>query len=187
MFLSSSDSKSIATRLGLSATLTVLLLALPATAQNGYKKAPPEVSSILSAPVTPTAFVSPSRDSMLLATSLRYPPLVDLAEPMFRLAGQRINPNTNGPHRYSYFVSLSLKRLAGDAEIKITLPAGAKIGAPMWSADGKRFAFTNTTSTGVELWIGDAADGRVRKIKDVRINTTSGDAVQWMPDNRSLL
>ncbi len=37
------------------------------------------------------------------------------------------------------------------------------------------------------MWIGEAADGRIKKIKDVRINTTSNEAVQWMPDNRSLL
>src|SRR5687768_11386516 len=170
---------------------TILILAavisFGANAQDGYKKAPPEVSSILSAPVTPVAFVSPARDAMLLATSLRYPPLADLAEPMLRLAGQRINPSNNGPHRYPYFVALSLKRLSDDTEIKIALPPGAKIGAPIWSADGKRFVFTNTTPSGVELWSGEASTGAVKRIKEARVNTTSGDSVQWMPDNRMLL
>ena len=187
MFLRISNAKSM-TRVSPSAILTVLLLCIPAVmAQDGYKKAPAEVSKILSAPVTPTAFVSPARDAMLLATSLRYPPLADLAEPMLRLAGQRINPNTNGPHRYPYFVALSLRRLADPGEVKITLPAGAKIGAPTWSADGKRFLFTNTTATGVELWIGDAGKGVVKKLKDARLNTISGDPAQWMPDNRTLI
>jgi len=187
MFLRILDPKLIA-RLGLSAILTILpLLGVMVAAQDGYKKAPPEVASVLSAPVTPVAFVSPARDAMLLATSLRYPPLADLAEPMLRLAGQRINPNTNGPHRYPYFVALSLKRLADDPEIKIALPPGAKIGPPIWSADGKRFVFINTTASGVELWSGDAATGAVRRLKEARVNTTSGDAVQWMPDNRTLM
>ncbi len=78
MFLHFSNSKLIA-RLGLSAALAILPLLGPTVmAQDGYKKAPPEVSSILSAPVTPIAFVSPARDAMLLATSLRYPPLAGL-------------------------------------------------------------------------------------------------------------
>jgi dipeptidyl aminopeptidase/acylaminoacyl peptidase len=188
MFLRISNSKSVTTRLGLSAIWTVLLVFTPAVmGQDGYKKAPAEVSSILSAPVTPTAFVSPSRDAMLLATSLRYPPLADLAEPMLRLAGQRVNPNTNGPHRYPYFVALSLRRLTDAAETKISLPASAKIGAPIWSADGKRFVFTNTTASGVDLWTGDASSGVVKKLKDVRLNTISGDPVQFMPDNRTLI
>lgn len=187
MFLRITNSKPMLSSLSLSAVLTVILISTPALAQDGYKKAPPEVSSILSAPVTPSVFVSPSRDAILFATSLRYPPLADLAEPMLRLAGQRINPHTNGPHRYGYYVAMSLRRLTDDSEIKIALPAGAKIGAPIWSADGKRFVFANTTASGVELWSGEASNGAIKKIKDVRLNTISGDAVQWMPDNRSLI
>ncbi|HEX4901137.1 MAG TPA: prolyl oligopeptidase family serine peptidase [Pyrinomonadaceae bacterium] len=168
-------------------SLFLVLLALPTKAQEGYRKAPPEVSSILSAPVTPNIYLSPSRDAVLFATSLRYPPLADLAEPMLRLAGQRINPNTNSQHRYPYFVALSLKRLTDDGEIKIALPPGAKIGAPIWNADGKRFVFTNTTANGVEVWSGEASNGAVKKLKDVRLNTIGGDALQWMPDNRTLM
>jgi len=176
----------VSLRLGIAMMLLALIWS-GALAQEGYKKAPPEVESILSAPVTPTAFVSPARDSVLLATGLRYPPIADLAEPMLRLAGQRINPNTNAPHRFQYFVALSLKRLADRSDTNISLPAGAKIGAPIWSADGKRFLFTNTTAGGVELWVGEGSDGRIKKLKDVRLNTIGGDSVQWMPDNKTLL
>ena len=49
-------------RLGI-AMMLLALISSGALAQEGYKKAPPEVESILSAPVTPTAFVSPARDS----------------------------------------------------------------------------------------------------------------------------
>jgi hypothetical protein len=125
----------VSLRLGI-AMMLLALISSGALGQQGYKKAPPEVESILSAPVTPTAFVSPSRDALLLATGLRYPPIADLAEPMLRLAGQRINPNTNAQHRFQYFVALSLKRLADGSDTNISLPADAKIGAPIWSADG---------------------------------------------------
>ena len=131
------------------AVLTLLVVVLSSvSAQQGYEKPPKEVLEILSAPVTPTAFVSPTRDNMLLATAFRYPPLADLAQPMLRLAGLRINPNTNGPHRFQYAVALSLKRLNDDSEIKIDLPAAAKISSLQWSPDGKQFAFLNTTSNG---------------------------------------
>lgn len=165
----------------------VLLNYVSTSAQQGYKKPPKEVLDILSAPVTPTASVSPTRDTMLLSTGLRYPPLADLAQPMLRLAGLRINPNTNGPHRFPYSVALTLKRVSDGAEIKIDLPPGAKIGAPEWSGDGKQFAFTNTTASGIELWIGDSSNGKIRKLKGVAINATQNDSVQWMPDNRHLL
>ena len=156
-------------------------------AQQGYKKPPQEVLDILTAPVTPLASVSPARDTILLSTGLRYPPIADLAQPMMRLAGLRINPNTFGPHRYQYAVALTLKRISDGSELKIALPPGAKIGAPEWSANGKHFAFMNTTSTGIELWIGDSANGNVRKLKGVVLNATEGDAFQWMPDSKTLL
>src|SRR5918994_1435711 len=150
-----------------------------ASAQQGYKKPPQDVLDILTAAVTPTASVSPARDTMLLATGLRYPPIADLAQPMLRLAGLRINPSTNGPHRYQYAVALTLKRINDGSEIKIDLPVGAKIGAPQWSPDGKQFAFTNTTNSGIELWVGNSASGKVRKLESITINSVEGDPFQW--------
>src|SRR5688500_7995301 len=161
----------------------IAALATSAFAQQGYKKPPQDVVDILTAAVTPTASVSPARDSILLSTGLRYPPIADLAQPMLRLAGLRINPNTNGPHRYQYAVALTLKRISDGSEVKIALPPGAKIGAPQWSPDGKQFAFTNTTNSGIELWIGDSASGKTRKLKAVAINAVEGDPFQWMPDS----
>jgi dipeptidyl aminopeptidase/acylaminoacyl peptidase len=168
------------------ATIVLMLAATTNWAQQGYKKPPKEVLDILNAPATPAALVSPTRDNMLLSTGLRYPPLADLAQPMLRLAGLRISPQTNAPHRSTYSVALTLKRIADGSEVKIDLPAGAKVSALQWSADGKRFAFLNTTPSGVELWIGEAATGKIRKLKGVVINSTLGDPLNWV-DNRYLL
>jgi hypothetical protein len=140
--------------------LAILLVANAGFAQQGYKKPPKEVLDILNAPVTPIASISPTRDNIILATGLRYPPLADLAQPMLRLAGRRINPATNAPHRYQYSVALSLKRVADGSEIKIEVPPGAKISGLEWSDDGKHFAFLNGTANRVELWVGDTATGK---------------------------
>src|SRR5205814_9962661 len=145
------------------AAMLLLGFSLSARSQQGYRKPPKEVLDILNAPVTPTALVSPARNNILLATAFRYPPLADLAQPMFRLAGLRINPNTNGPHRSQYFVALSLKRIGDGAETKVNLPAGAHIDFPQWSPDGRHFAFMNTTPTGIELWTGDSATGQIKQ------------------------
>jgi dipeptidyl aminopeptidase/acylaminoacyl peptidase len=170
------------------AALAVLVLIANITyAQTGYKKPPKEVLDILNAPVTPTASVSPTRDNILLATGLRYPPLADLSQPMLRLAGRRINPASNSPHRFQYSVALILKRVADGSEVKIDLPSGAKISGIDWSDDGKHFAFMNTTSERVELWIGDAATGKVHNLKSIAINSVIGNPLTWMPDNKTLL
>src|SRR6185369_11207641 len=127
----------------LSSLILSLLAAVTISAQQGYKKPPKEVLDILNAPVPPGASVSPTRDNMILTTGLRYPPLADLAQPMLRLAGRRINPATNSPHRYQYSVALTLKRIADGSEVKIDVPPNAKITGIEWSDDGKHFAFLN--------------------------------------------
>ncbi|HKG78604.1 MAG TPA: hypothetical protein VKA78_04280, partial [Pyrinomonadaceae bacterium] len=173
-----------------STSLTILALLLFADitfAQQGYKKPPKEVLDILNAPVTPTALISPTRDNMLLLTGLRYPPLADLAQPMLRLAGRRINPASNSPHRLQYSVALTLKRIGDGSEVKIDLPPGAKVSGIEWSDDGKHFAFLNTTANRVELWVGDAATSKIHNLKSVAVNSTIGNPVTWMPDNHMLL
>ena len=180
----------VRSKLNLVSVATLLLttaLSSVVAAQQGYKKPPKEVLDILSSPVTPTALVSPARDAMLLATGLRYPPIADLAQPMLRLAGLRINPSTNGPHRFQYSVSLSLKRISDGSEVKIALLPGAKISDVQWSGDGKHFAFLNTATTGTELWVGESPSGKIRQLKGVAVNSAYGDPFQWMPDNHRLL
>ena len=168
-------------------TFVLLLLANAVLAQEGYKKPPKEVLDILNAPVTPGVSLSPTRDNVMLSTGLRYPPLADLAQPMLRLAGRRINPASNSPHRLQYSVGLTLMRVADGSELKIDVPPGAKINGLEWSGDGKHFAFLNTTANKVELWVGDTATGKIRNVKGVTINSTIGNPLSWMPDNRTLL
>ena len=168
-------------------SFVLLLLAVTISAQQGYKKPPKEVLDILNAPVTPGASVSPTRDNLILTTGLRYTPLADLAQPMLRLAGERINPAANSPHRFQYAVALTLKRINDDSEVKIDVPSGAKITNLDWSEDGKHFAFLNTTATRVDLWVGDSATGKIHNVKGVQVNSVLGNPVTWMPDNRTLL
>lgn len=175
------------TKRSLAAFVVCLLFCAAAAVAQTYHQPPQAVLDVLSAPVTPSASVSPTREAMLLATGVRYPPLSDLAQPMLRLAGLRINPNTNGPHRAPYFVALMLKRIGDGAEMKVALPAGAQIDLPRWSPDGRRFAFMNTTPAGIELWTGDSATGQLRQAQGVRVNAVYGTPYQWLPDNRTLV
>src|SRR5215213_3383548 len=99
-------------RIMLAALFLLAALVFPAGAQQGYQKPPQPVLDVLNAPVPPQGVISPARDYMLLVQGVRYPPISELAQPMLRLAGLRINPNTTGPHRENYFVAMSLKKVA---------------------------------------------------------------------------
>lgn len=155
-------------------SLIILVLPVIALAQGAYKQPPKEVMDVLNAPAIPSVSISPVRDRMALLEPLRYPPIAELAQPMLRLAGMRINPNTNGQHRQPYFVKMTLKTIADGKETPVALPAGSQIIAPQWSPDGKYIAFGNIVPAGVELWFVETATGRTRKVKNVLLNTAFG-------------
>ncbi|MDM7922492.1 MAG: prolyl oligopeptidase family serine peptidase [Pyrinomonadaceae bacterium] len=143
-------------------------------AQGAYKQPPKEILDVLNAPAIPATSVSPASDKIALLEPLRYPPISELAEPMLRLAGLRINPNTNAQHRQPYFVGVTLQAVEGGAKTKVALPAGAKIVSPQWSPDGKYLAAGNVTDKGVELWFIETATGKLTKVPNVYINTAFG-------------
>src|SRR5262249_16753482 len=151
-------------------TLTCLAVILTVVSSLGlaqeasYMKPPQAILDVLNAPEPPQVSVSPTRDMMLMSTLLPYPPIADVAAPMLRLAGSAIDPSANGPHRAQYSVALTLKKIADGGETKIVLPANAKVSLPRWSPDGKQFAFTNTIANGIELYVGDVASAKIRKI-----------------------
>ncbi|MBI4474305.1 MAG: S9 family peptidase [Acidobacteria bacterium] len=169
----------------LASALVVVIFAAPAFAQ--YMKPPQAILDVLNAPVTPQTSVSPTRDYMMMAQQLRYPPISEVAAPMLRLAGLRINPATNGPHRAQYSVALTLKKIADGSETRVALPPNAKVSMPRWSFDGKQFAFTNTVANGIELWVGETATGRVRKITGATINAAHGQPLDWADNSRLLV
>ena len=75
------------------ATIGVGLISVAARGQSTYKLPPPEVVKILDAPPTPAVVVSPARDTMLLVEPEgSHPPIQQLARPLLRLAGVRIDP-----------------------------------------------------------------------------------------------
>src|ERR1039457_902181 len=152
------------------ATKASLLLFVPALFVFGaqpYQKPPQAVLDVLNAPPTPALSLSPSRTYAIEGQAVRNPPIAELAQPMLRLAGVRINPKTNGLHNTVFNSSLTLRKIPEGTEIKVELPANAKLGLGRWSPDSTRFAFTNTTDRGVELWIGETS-GKARKIEGVR-------------------
>src|SRR4051812_8826694 len=152
-----------------------------------YQKAPKIIHDVLDSAPTPQVVISPTRDRMLAVESLRHPPIADLAAPMLRIGGLRINPATNGPHHPPHHVGLRMISVADSKEQKIALPPNAWISLPEWAPDGRHFAFMNYTANTTELWVGDAQTATARKIPGIAVNAAYQDAIDWAPDNRTLL
>jgi dipeptidyl aminopeptidase/acylaminoacyl peptidase len=153
-----------------------------------YQQPPKIIVDALNALPAPAVSVSPQRDYAVFMQAVRYPSIAEVAQPMLRLAGIRIDTNTNAMHMAVNYTAYTLQRLSDVGEVKMTLPRDAKLGVPIWSPDGKQFAFTNTTKTGVELWIGVAVTGQTRRIEGAAVNGVGAAPVaEWLGDNKTLM
>ena len=170
----------------LSAAISALRV-VPARAQNGYQKPPAAILNVLNTPPPPVTSLSPDGSALLLEEYSRYPSIAEISQPMLRLAGLRINPDTNGPHLAFHGRALTLKMLADGKSRVLALPPNAFLSAPVWSHDGKRFAFTNTLPGRIELWIGATQSATVKRFPLLNVNAAFGPGLQWMPDNKTLL
>jgi dipeptidyl aminopeptidase/acylaminoacyl peptidase len=166
--------------------LLLAVLLFTGNAFGQYQKPPKEIEDVLNAPAIPFTVISPSKDKIALFEPIRYPPISELAQPMLRLAGLRINPNNNAQHRQTYSVKMWLKNISDGRETAVALPADAQIFAPNWSADGKYLAVGNITPNGIQLLIVDTATAKVSLVKNAMVNTAFG-GFEWMPDQKSLM
>lgn len=167
--------------------LVLLLSAAAAVGHQKYQHPPKEILDVLDAPAPPVPIPSPTGDALLLARPLYYPPISDLAEPLLRLGGVRINPRNNALHGSFYFAAYWLKKLPAGAEVPVALPAGVRVSQQRWNATGTMFAFSNLTETSVDLWVCDAATARAHRVPGVKLNPVLGSSLAWMPDQKTLL
>src|SRR6266508_2847546 len=157
-------------------------------AQTPYGTPPQVIVDILDAPPLPTASISPDRQWLLLLEQRSMPTIAELAAPMLRLAGNRINPRTTGPQLPGGITGLELKRGADASERRINVPPPAALSFVVtWSPDGRKVAFVQTRDSGLVLWVADAATGQARALTGATLNATNGPPCQWMPSSTSLL
>ncbi len=155
---------------------------------------PPQVVvDILDAPSNPAVQLSPDRARMLIIERASMPTIADLAQPMLRLAGSRINPNTFGPHGGARTTGLVIRDLASGRETRVKVPADAALSNISWSPNGRTLTFTHTTDRGIYLYAADPQTGAVRQVTDRRLNATGtggfgGSSVcTWLADNARML
>ncbi|QZH75598.1 MAG: prolyl oligopeptidase family serine peptidase [Erythrobacter sp.] len=161
-------------------------LAAPAAAQEeGYRLPPADVADIVLRAPSPTVSVSPDGETLLLLERESLPPVAELARPMEKLAGLRLDVAINDSHGPRTFVGMSLRDLAGNAERRVALPPEADISDVSWSPDGTRVAFTNTHADGMALMVLDTASGTTTTVMERGINPIF-QGPRWLPDGRLL-
>nr|WP_312218195.1 prolyl oligopeptidase family serine peptidase [Brevundimonas sp.] len=155
-----------------------------------YQQPPAPIAQILDAKPNPGVSISPDRKTLLLTDRANLPAIAELAEPMLRLAGYRINPKNNGPanSRVSWLTGLSFQTVDGGAARPVTgLPANARLTNVSWAPNGQTVAFLVNAPNGLELWTADVAQARARKLNGPMVNAAAGSGFSWLSDSSGLL
>ncbi|WP_417486829.1 S9 family peptidase [Maricaulis sp.] len=162
------------------------LWAAPVAAQEAYRLPPQEIIDIVDAAPSPWTSLSPARDTLLLMHREALPPVAELARPMERLAGLRLDATLNGRHGPRSVIGLSLVDLESGEEREVRLPDDAGISYTRWSPDGSQIAFVMTRNDELSLWVVDVDRARARELVDSGINAIFS-PIEWMPDGERLL
>lgn len=169
------------------ATQTATAIAAPqAIAQSSWQDPPDPIAEMIDAPQIPGTLISPNSQWLITVERPSYPPLEELTQPVLGLAGLEIDPQTHSPARAYSFRGMTLQAISETGTSSpqpIALPDNARIQHFDWSPDGRFMAFTLTRSSGVELWVLEAATGEARPLTDAVLNTVYGSPCDWVLPN----
>ncbi len=173
----------------LTTTIGIALAAPLATAafaqDEGYREPPAEITDIVTRAPSPSVSVSPDGKTLLLLERESLPPVAELARPMEKLAGLRLDAAINDRHGTRAFVGMRLRGVDGSNDMQVDLPAEADVSDLTWSPDGSHVAFTNTYPDGMALMVLDTASGEATTVLERGINPIF-QGPRWMPDGRLL-
>ena len=164
-------------------SLFLLTASLGAFAQDAinYQQPPKAIADLLLAKPTPTVNIDGKAEWMLLSDRNSYPSVEELAMPEYRIAGLRINPNNYSPSRQVFTNSFTLKNIKTGKTAAITgLPTPLFAGNVEWNPGQTKISFTNTTPTGVDLYIIDVATSKAVKINKQFLNVVLGSGINWV-------
>lgn len=164
----------------------VLLFSIITIAQDDFKyQAPPKVmQDLVMAKPTPVVSIDDKAEWMLLFDRSDYPTIDELAQPEYRIAGLRINPNNFGPSRSSSYENILIKKVKTGETYEVEgLPVALKASSIQWSPKQDKFAFLHTTNTSIDLYVADLATRKARKVNAHPLNTVLGGSFEWVSND----
>jgi dipeptidyl aminopeptidase/acylaminoacyl peptidase len=153
---------------------------------NAWQSPDEDILKILHAPQLPRTSISPPGTHMVLSDPIIYPTLSELAGPMLKLAGMRVNPKNNYYHGSHGGTSPRVLTIKDGKRVPLDIPNEAEVISTYWTVDGQRFALSVGFEDRIELWMGDIS-GQVEKVPDMILNPLMDQAVQWLPDQEKIL
>ncbi len=166
--------------------MEALFVSQEANGQEAYRLPPQNVVDIIDAEPEPAVSFSPDRKKMLYIYRDAMPPIADVARPMLRLAGMRIDPAANARFATSFNTGIELSDLKRKTSTKIPLPEGTKVAGVDWSHHSDSFVVVTVNGQGSQLWVVDCKNPTRPRLLTERLNTIMG-GPQWFPDGKQVL
>lgn len=154
----------------------------------GYQKPPESIAQIVDQSISRSVILSGRSKFMAILEDPGYPPINDIAAPYLKLAGLRVNPLNYSNNRSSYFSSLRFKEVHKNEDFELqNIPKIAQIKNVVFSPDENKVAFSITTNTEIELWVGDLFLKTANRLTNFSLNDTYGTVLKWSPDSKTIL
>ena len=166
--------------------ILLLFISIPLFSQE-YKKPPEVISSMIEADPQPNLSFNNKGDYALVMVRDGYKPIEDLAIEELRIAGTRIDLKRYTSSRMTYYKSFYLIDINTGENINLDYPKDGKFSFFSWSPDETKIAYTNTTESGVELWVVDLNTKKSKKLSEKYINDILISPFQWFNSGSSLL
>lgn len=167
-----------------------IIMTMQANAQEKvvYQKPPQEILELVDIERAPGVNMDSKGEKMLFFYRAPYKSLQDLNQPELRLGGLRINPDLNISSTMSYINNIRFKKTM-DKDLKDFegMPQNPQIAYASFSPDESKLAFTNTTATGVELWLADLETLKVKKLTEPILNANAGMPYTWFVSGNDIL
>jgi len=176
----------------LSIYVVLLLLIVKVQAQESltYQKPSKEILDLVDVPLAPSVLVDDNKEFMIFLYRDTFKSIEEISQEELRLGGLRINPKTNIGSRVTYYNNLKIKPLLTNKSevVQVSgLPSEPKLANFTYSPDQKKMAFTNTTSSGVEVWVVDVIKQAAKKLTEPRVNANLRDVINWFEDGNAIL
>ena len=153
-----------------------------------YQKPHKNVLELAEAPLAPSIRMDNKGENIVLLYRSAYKTIEELSETEMRLGGLRINPVTNigSTTRYNTDIKIKNDKSANPKTVK-GLPENGRYANFSWSPNQKYMTFTNTVTSGAELWLLDIKNAEAKKLTNAQLNANMGNPAVWMKNSEALL
>ena len=155
-----------------------------------YQRPPKEILELVDVSLPPRVLIDENKKFMVHLYRDSYKSIIELSNPEIKLAGLRLNPNSNSRSRTNYYNNVMISKMdqidKSAKQIK-GLPKNPKLANIKWSPDQTKIAMTNTKEEGVELWFIDLEKLTAKKLTGPKLNASLGDVITWYQDSKNIL